>query len=312
MAETIIPVIQQGDGEVFTYANVADILVKRNRACGVRMADGTEISAPVVISNAGVFNTFGRLLPASVTRRNGYHKLIKRVKPSIGHLGLYIGIKQSAKELGLPKTNFWIYPDANHRENLAAFAADHTAPFPAVYISFPSAKDPSWESRYPNTATIEIVAPANFDTFARWKGEQWGKRGEDYDRLKEHFTERLLESLYEKLPQLRGKIDYCELSTPLSTDFFCAYGKGEMYGLNHDPQRFEQEWLRPKTKIRGLYLTGQDVLSCGVGGAMFGGFLCAVSVLGLASVGLLKKFAAMEPAAQPLLEDTGRLTASAG
>lgn len=32
--------------------------MKRNRAYGVRMADGNEIKAPVVISNAGVYNTF--------------------------------------------------------------------------------------------------------------------------------------------------------------------------------------------------------------------------------------------------------------
>ena len=58
IAKTIIPVIQKSGGEVFTYANVAEVMVKRNRAYGVKMEDGTEITAPVVISNAGVFNTF--------------------------------------------------------------------------------------------------------------------------------------------------------------------------------------------------------------------------------------------------------------
>ena len=291
MAETIIPVVQGSGGEVFTYANVEEILVKRGKVRGVRMADGTEIKAPVVISNAGVFNTFGHLLSAAVRKKHGYHKLEKTVTPSIGHLGVYIGLQESAEALGLPKTNLWIYPDTNHRKNLAAFKADYRKPFPAVYISFPSAKDPSWESRYPNTATIEIVAPADFETFAQWQDQPWGKRGEDYDALKNHLTERLLEHLFAKFPQLRGKIDYCELSTPLSTDFFCAYKRGEMYGLAHNPGRFEQEWLRPKTSIKGLYLTGQDVMTCGVGGAMAGGFMSAVSVLGLKSPALLRAFA---------------------
>lgn len=292
MAETIIPVVQRSGGEVFTYANVEEILVKRGKVRGVRMADGTDIEAPLVISNAGVFNTFGQLLPEAVTRKHGYDKLQKRVTPSVGHLGLYIGLQQSAEELGLPKTNFWIYPNTQHKENLSAFAEDFKQPFPAVYISFPSAKDPSWESRYPNTATIEIVAPANFETFAPWKDQPWGKRGDEYEALKDHFTGRLLEHLFEKFPQLRGKIDYCELSTPLSTDFFCAYKRGEMYGLTHDPSRFDQAWLRPKTSIKGLYLTGQDVMTCGVGGAMAGGFIAAVSVLGLKSPALLRAFAA--------------------
>jgi len=303
IAETVIPVIQRGGGEVFTYAAVEEILVKRNRARGVRMRDGTEITAPVVISNAGVFNTFERLLPEKVSSRQGYTKRLQQVQPSIAHLGLYIGIKESAAKLDLPKTNFWIYPDEHHEENLAAFAADPNAPFPAVYISFPSAKDPSWEKRYPGTATIEIVAPANFESFEKWKSQPWGQRGADYDQLKSEMTERLLEHLYRKLPQLRGKIDYCELSTPLSTDFFCFYKRGEMYGLHHDPQRFDQSWLKPKTRIKGLYLTGQDILSCGVGGAMFAGFLSAIKVLGLRGPGLATKFAMDKPAP----ESTGDL-----
>ena len=57
MAQTIIPVIQQAGGEVFTYASVEKILVGARGVTGVRMADGTDIHAPVVISNAGVFNT---------------------------------------------------------------------------------------------------------------------------------------------------------------------------------------------------------------------------------------------------------------
>jgi len=39
IAKTIIPVIQQPGGEVFTYADVTDILVEKGRATGVRMAD---------------------------------------------------------------------------------------------------------------------------------------------------------------------------------------------------------------------------------------------------------------------------------
>lgn len=291
IAETIIPVIQRSGGELFTYANVEEILIKRNRAIGVRMQDGTQIHAPMVISNAGVFNTFEQLLPPKVSSRNGYARRLKEVEPSLAHLGVYIGLKQSAEALDLPKTNFWIYPNTAHTENLQAFREDPEAEFPAVYISFPSAKDPSWESRYPGTATIEIVAPAFFEHFAAWKDQPWGKRGEDYDALKQRLTDRLLQYLYDKLPQLRGKIDYCELSTPLSTDFFCSYRRGEMYGLNHDPQRFEQDWLRPKTRIPGLYLTGQDVLTCGVGGAMFAGFASALSALGLREgAGLAQKF----------------------
>jgi all-trans-retinol 13,14-reductase len=281
IADTIIPRIRATGGEVFTYARVKEVLVRDGRACGVRMEDGHEIESRCVISDAGAINTFARLLPSEISRAHGYEGLLPKVKPSIGHLGVYIGLKATAAELGLPKTNFWIYPNNDYDGTLAKFEADPTGPFPVVYLSFPSAKDPDFERRHPGRATIEIVAPAPYEIFEPWAGRTWGKRGDDYEALKESYGERLLEHLYAKLPQLRGRIDYWEVSTPLSMQWFCGWERGELYGLDHDPARLQQRWLRPRTRVPGLWLTGQDVMSCGVTGAMMGGLAAATSVAGM-------------------------------
>jgi len=281
IAETILPRIRTSGGEVFTYARVAEILVRDGRARGVRMADGHEIEARCVISDAGAINTFARLLPPDVSRTHGYDALLPKVKPSIGHLGVYIGLEATAAELGLPKTNFWIYPNNDYDGTLAQFEADPTGRFPVVYLSFPSAKDPDFERRHPGKATIEIVAPAPYEIFAPWAGKTWGKRGDDYESLKDAYGQRLLEQLYAKVPQVRGRVDYWEVSTPLSMQWFCGWERGELYGLDHDPSRMQQRWLRPRTRVPGLWLTGQDVMSCGVTGAMMGGVAAATSVAGL-------------------------------
>jgi phytoene dehydrogenase-like protein len=89
-------------------------------------------------------------------------------------------------------------------------------------------------------------------------------------------------------------VDTFELSTPLTTRHFCNYATGEIYGLDHTPQRFEQRWLKPRTRLPGLYLTGQDVVSCGVAGALMGGVLTASAVLG---TNLLAKIDAARPRA---------------
>ncbi|MCB1837618.1 MAG: NAD(P)/FAD-dependent oxidoreductase [Alcanivoracaceae bacterium] len=291
IAETIIPQIQKTGGELFTYASVEEILVERGKAVGVRMADGHEVRAPIVISNAGVFNTFGKLLPADVAKASGYLKKLDTVKRSMASLGMYIGIKDTAENLGLPKTNYWLYSSDDYEGSLERFFADpENTDIPLVYISFPSAKDPAFAGKYPGRATIEIVAPGPHEWFAQWADKPWGKRGDDYDALKEAWSQRLLERLYEHFPQLRGKIDYYELSTPLSTDYFCRYETGEIYGLDHDPSRFEQRWLTPKTSIPGLYLTGQDIITCGVAGAMIGGLVTAVAVSGRRGASLAKRF----------------------
>ncbi|MGB5625958.1 MAG: NAD(P)/FAD-dependent oxidoreductase, partial [Woeseiaceae bacterium] len=105
IAESIIPKIQKAGGEVFTYARVDEILVEDGKVCGVRMKDGHRIDCACVVSSAGVENTFKHLLPATLVEKSGYTEKLTHVQPSFAHLGVYIGLKGIAEELGLPKTN---------------------------------------------------------------------------------------------------------------------------------------------------------------------------------------------------------------
>jgi all-trans-retinol 13,14-reductase len=128
-----------------------------------------------------------------------------------------------------------------------------------------------------------------YERFAAWQGKRWKKRGPDYEAMKDRLARQILDILYARVPQAKGRVGVYELSTPLTTQHFANYASGELYGLDHTPQRFEQRWLRPRTKIPGLFLTGQDIASCGVAGALMGGVLTASNVLGK---NLLAKIAA--------------------
>jgi len=289
IADTIIPRIQKAGGEVFTYARVKQIRVEQGSVAGVEMEDGHFIECPCVVSSAGMDITFRELLPPAVVDSAGYTKLMDKVRPSIGHLGVYIGLKSTAEELGLPRTNFWIYPGNDYDAAVEGFQDDPDAPFPVVYVSFPSAKDPDYLNRHPGTATIEIVAPAPYRWFEKWKGTTWGKRGDEYEAFKDQLGERLMRHLYDKLPQLEGKVDYMEVSTPLSTEWFSAYREGELYGLDHTPERLQQDWLGPRTRVPGLWLTGQDTLTCGVTGAMMAGVLTTTAMVGMRKISPLMK-----------------------
>jgi len=289
IADSIIPKIRKAGGEVFTYANVAKVLVADAAVTGVEMADGQRIDCACVVSSAGVLNTFGRLLPREVVTALGYNKRLARVRPSMAHVGVYIGIRHTAEELGIPATNFWIYPHNDFDLAVDAFVSGESDEFPIVFISFPSAKDPDYLDRHPGTATVEIVAPAPYAWFEKWEGTTWGQRGEDYEAFKADLGERLLRYLYARLPQLEGKIDYFEVSTPQSTNWFSAYRYGELYGLDHTADRMRQTWLGPRTKVRGLWLTGQDTLTCGVTGAMMAGMLTATAIAGMRRMGPVYK-----------------------
>jgi len=225
-----------------------------------------------------VANTFGRLLPENIAARTGIGEMLGKLTPSLSHLYLYVGLKHTAEELGLSGTNLWIYSDADHDANFARFLRDPGLPFPSVYVSFPSAKDPSFQDRFPGRATIEVITLGPYEWFQPWADTRWKRRGVDYEHFTTQGAGRLLDHLYAHVPQVRGKVDYSELSSPLSTRHFSGHPQGELYGLSPTPDRFRMR-LRARTAVRGLFLTGQDLATLGVVGAMFGGPMAASAVL---------------------------------
>lgn len=279
IVETIAPVLQELGSTILISAEVDQILIQNNQAIGVRMKDGKEFKAQHIVSNAGLFTTYNKLLPKAVVQQHQLQQQLQKVQHSVAHACLYIGLEGTPEALQLPKANYWIYPeDLDHDACIARYIKDQNQAFPVVYISFPAAKDPDWNNRYPEKSTVDIITLVPYETFAAWEGRRWKKRGKDYENLKENIAQRLLEILYQKEPQLRGKVAYYELSTALSTQHFVNYEKGELYGLEHSPQRFEQKFLRPRTAIKNLYLTGQDITTAGIGGAAFAGLLTASTI----------------------------------
>lgn len=276
---TIAPSIINAGGTILIGAAVKEILIENGTAKGVIMQDGKIIKSNVVVSGAGVHLTFNNLIHDSHKSKLKFLNDAMEIPASVGHLSLYIGLKHTAKELNLPKANYWIYPTGNnHDKAISDFLEDNTKEFPVVYISFPASKNPMFEDKYPGRSTIEIITLAKFDWFKEWENKRWKKRGEDYDTLKENLAQRLLAHLYKYEPQVQGKIDTYELSTPITTKHFCTYLNGEIYGLDHPPERFEKAYLKPQTPIKNLFLTGQDIVTVGIGGALMSGVLTASAI----------------------------------
>jgi all-trans-retinol 13,14-reductase len=278
IAETITDYIEKMDGEIYVNAGVDEILTERGRAIGVRMGNGEEIKAPMVISSAGILNTFGKLLRSN-SKFDTFKNKLNMITPTFSYHSLYIGMNQAAKKLKLQNTNLWIYPGYNHDKNVNNYLSNSTSQLPVTYLSFPSAKDPASEIAHPDFSTMEAITVAKWNDFIPWKDLPWKKRGEEYENYKEELSQKLLKIVYKHVPKAKDALDYYELSTPLTVNSLANYPKGEMYGIEHSPDRFRQRWLRPQTEIKNLFLTGQDVITVGVTGAMYSGLVTASSIL---------------------------------
>ena len=182
-----------------------------------------------------------------------------------------------------------MYKRSNFGEDYDSFLKDVNQDFPVVYISFPSAKDSTWSTRFPNRSTVQIVAASNMEWFEKWKDSNWKKRPEEYEKFKEEISIRLLDELFKRYPEAEKHLDFHELSTPLSTKHFTNYQQGEIYGLAHNVERFKQRWIRVYSPFKNLFLTGQDILTVGVGGALFSGAFAAFGILKFKLIGVIRR-----------------------
>jgi phytoene dehydrogenase-like protein len=193
--------------------------------------------------------------------------------PSCSMVTLFVGLNCDLKELDFPKLNKWIFPTWDHDENMRKFKKNKEAPFPAVFIGSGSIKDNSWNERWPLRSTLEVLAPVEYHWFAEWQKSRVKNRGGEYKKFKDYWTNRLLAVLYEQYPQLKGKVSFKDLGTPLSNNYYLGVERGEVYGLTHTPERILDHTadLSPFTDIQGLYLGGQDIITAGVVGALMSG-----------------------------------------
>jgi all-trans-retinol 13,14-reductase len=277
IAETAVDYLESMGGALYVNAGVDEIITHKGKAVGVRLEKGDEILAPLIISSAGVMNTYGNFLRNNKAFSQMSAQL-KTVTPTSSYMCLYIGLNKSAEELKLGNTNLWIYPGYNHDQNVANYMQDSTKELPVVYVSFPSAKDPAFKDEHPGFATMEAITVANWSEYDNWKDKPWKNRGDEYETMKDKLSERILEKVYEHVPQAKEAMAYSELSTPLSVKSLANYPEGELYGIDHAPDRFHQKWLKPKSEIKNLYLTGQDVLTVGVTSALFSGLVTASAI----------------------------------
>jgi len=277
IARCLLQPVTDAGGFTRIGADVEQILVEGGRAVGVRLAGGETIRAKRVVSAVGVAATVRRLLPEA-HRSAEWARDVGALTPAPAHVCLYLGFKGDIRQAGAGTANKWFYSTWNHEQASWPVSPDAEPDKPPVlYCSFPSLKDPQHEPGPEERHTGEVVTFVPWQPFVRWQAAPWHKRGQQYEAFKKRIADHMLAGLLEQMPGLEPMVDFAELSTPVSTDHFCRPIEGSIYGLAATPTRFQNRWLRPRSPIRGLFLSGSEVATCGVIGAMMGGLLAAVS-----------------------------------
>jgi len=287
-------------GEVFVDAMVRNVIIENGRAVGVRVTNTsvlresgetddvpvTEIRAKNIVCATSIYNLYGKLLPQNMAVVKKFHDPSQRtVRQSHGHIFLFCKIDGDATDLKLPTHNLWYFNNYDLDTAFDEYFKDPTnVRPPTVYIGFPCTKDTTWKKRFPHVSNCILISDGLYEWFEKWADKPCKNRGSDYTAFKEKLTRHLLDILYECVPQVRGKIDYHDLGTPLSEITYLGSYHGGSYGTKCVTEMFapvNHEWTTtPHTSVPGLYLAGSDAFLPAVAGAMYGGALGACAILG--------------------------------
>lgn len=301
IAEAIIPTIEKSEGRVLCGASVTEILFShenggKGKAIGVRLQNGDEIFAPIIVSDAGSYNTFVKLIPSEeIAKYNLDLSQLTRLPPSNGHMTAFISLDGPPNKFDLSAANVHSFKD------LPKFNFDISEMQRSLYsdqrkyrdgclitLTSPSAKDPKYAEMYPNSSNVLLLAEGKYEWFESMGPQLHSNRTEEYASFKKEWESVFLSRLYEIYPKTKGHVRRVEIGTPLTTEHFLAAEKGGSYGLEWTADRFKGKnsatFFHPETEISGLFLTGEASLFGGFCGALVSGVITAVHVLGLPRV----------------------------
>jgi phytoene desaturase len=237
----LVGLIEGQGGTVRCNSEVTAITVTDGTATGVRLADGENIPADIVVSNADSAWTYRYLLPASA-RRRWTDRRIERSRYSMGLFVWYFGTRRQYPDVA----HHTILLGPRYRELLAdIFDRKILADDFSLYLHRPTATDPS-------------LAPSGRDAFYvlspvphLGSGTDWSAEAETYRRALSRFLGETV------LPDLDANVVTSRVSTPQDFQDRLLSFRGAAFGL--EPVLTQSAWFRPHNRsedVKGLYLVG--------------------------------------------------------
>jgi phytoene dehydrogenase-like protein len=195
LVAALVEALEAHGGELRTRRIAERILIERGQATGVRLADGSEIATPLVVSNADYRRT---VLDLCGGEENFAPSVVARTRSATMRLPLSAAYVALDTELCVPaNANIWWFGDEDIERGYARVAAGRIDPAPFAYLSFASVKDPHGRAVCPpGHSNFQVMTLSPPDP------ESWGlpaepgrgyRRNPNYLNAKRRLTEHLLD-----------------------------------------------------------------------------------------------------------------------
>ncbi|NET72301.1 MAG: FAD-dependent oxidoreductase [Sphaerospermopsis sp. SIO1G2] len=250
IVDALVRGLQRFGGELRLNCHVEQILVESGKAVGIRLRNGEILKAPIVISNATLWDTYNNLLQDEDLPAN-YKKVALDTPRVDSFMHLHLGIEADGLE------NL-----TGHHVVVHDSSQDISVPGNTCMISIPSV----WDSTLAPPGH-HVVHAYTLEPFAGWE------RDDNYEIRKQEKAQNLYRALARVIPDIRERVVLELIGTPLTHASYLRRYQGT-YGpaIAADKGMFPSMY----TPIQGLYRVGDSTLpGIGVPAVAASGILCA-------------------------------------
>ena len=237
LVDAFVVALERKGGELVLSNQVSKILVEDGQVSGVALANGRQIRAPVVVSNADARHTFEQLVGEELLPR-GFMRRLRRMKPSVSAFLIFAATKLDLAELGAAHDTF-LFSHWDHDETwndvLNAKPGGMSANVPTVV-------DPSLAPPGEHAVILRALAP--YDISKPWREER------------DRYAEELMKICEATFPGFRENLTYMEAAAPTALERFTLNYQGACYGWEISPEQTGSGRVNHETPIAGLYMSG--------------------------------------------------------
>lgn len=250
IALQLIKQLRTHSGAIFKKREVTEILSEHGKVTGVELKSGERIFAKYVISNIHPARTVQLVRSKKITP--AFRTRVTELGNTRSSFSMHLVLKDG--QIPYFNRNYYdFYCDD-------VWKAHKHRPWPGIGMI----------STGPGSANMDYADNLTYMTYMHvdemkmWKESfnttlQPSERGKDYEAFKEAKMDLLLDRLERRFPDIRNTITDRYASGPLAYRDYIGSADGSMYGIRRDYRFPERSFIGPRTKLKNLFLTGQNL-----------------------------------------------------
>lgn len=243
-------VIEENNGDMIMNSEVTEIIINKNKACGVKLSDNSILSCDNIIYSGTVWNLYNKLIKNASDKKISW---ANRQIPTYPSVVLYSYVDKK------------VIPE-------------NTQPV-EMLVGDPDKLDESEVTAYIFSIDDKTLCPDDYQTVIAI-GPSFKNWDNNYKDLKKSETERLLNILEKRFPGFKSAVKYSEIATPLSLEKYTSKNGGAVAGPKQMLGQHMFKRLHTKTEWKNIYCCGEStVMGTGTPTVTVSGLSAANAVL---------------------------------